>query len=132
MMKGPPHMEKSITELGELFGVCPYVTTQKILSGKWKLIILHYLSEGTHRFNELNKRMPGVTQATLTSQLRSLEQAGLIERRVYPEIPPKVEYLLTDLGREFNIVLDAVDRFGTAYIKHRKTDPASESCPDSK
>lgn len=109
-------MEKKINELDELFGICPYVTTQKILSGKWKLIILRFLSEGTLRFSELSRKMPGVTQATLTSQLRSLEETGLVERHIYPEIPPKVEYLLTDLGKEFKAVLDAVNDFGNAYI----------------
>ena len=113
-------MENNIGDINDLWGICPYVTTQKILSGKWKLIILHFLSKGTHRFNELNKKMPGVAQATLTSQLRSLEKTGLVERRIYPEVPPKVEYLLTDLGREFNIVLDAVNKFGNIYINNCK------------
>jgi DNA-binding HxlR family transcriptional regulator len=118
-------MENDIRELEDLFGICPYVTTQKILSGKWKLIILHFLSDGTHRFSELNKKMPGVTQATLTSQLRSLEGTGLIERRIYPEVPPKVEYLLTDLGREFKPVLEAVGKFGNVYIHAKKTEGIS-------
>jgi DNA-binding HxlR family transcriptional regulator len=121
-------MKKDAYELSELFGVCPYVTTQKIISGKWKLMILYYLSQGTLRFNELSKKMPGVTQTTLTSQLRALEKTGLIERRVYPEVPPKVEYFLTDLGKEFSTVLDAVDMFGKTYIHYLN---ASEISLDS-
>jgi len=107
------------SELSDLFGICPFVTTQKILNGKWKLVILNYLSKGTLRFNELSKKMPGVTQATLTSQLRSLEDDGLVKRCIYPQIPPKVEYSLSDLGEEFNTVLKAVYDFGNTYIKYR-------------
>ncbi|MDR1000042.1 MAG: helix-turn-helix transcriptional regulator [Clostridiales bacterium] len=109
-------MKNEQRDLSDLFGICPYVTTQKILSGKWKLIILYLLSANTLRFNELGKRMPGVTQSTLTMHLRELEKDGLIERRVYPQIPPKVEYLMTDLGKEFSVILDAVNSFGTEYI----------------
>ena len=111
------YMEKNIRELSDLFGICPFVTTQKLLTGKWKLIILHFLSEGTHRFNELSKKMPGVTQSTLTGQLRALEETGMIERHIYPEVPPRVEYMLTGLGKEFKTVLDAVNVFGNTYIQ---------------
>ena len=104
-------------ELSDLFGVCPYVTAQKILSGKWKLVILYFLSQGTMRFTELSKCMPGVTYATLTSQLRALEGDGMVERRVYAEVPPRVEYLLTPLGKEFISVLDAINVFGETYIR---------------
>ena len=110
-------------KLEELFGVCPYVTTQKILSGKWSMIILYILSQGTHRYNEINKKMPDVSQATLTSQLRSLEKAGVIERIVYPEVPPKVEYKLSSLGQEFTTVLEAINEFGTKYIAYLKKHP---------
>ena len=110
-------MEIQTKELTDLFGTCPYVTTQKIISGKWKVIILYYLSEGTHRFSELNKKMPGVAQATLTSQLRSLEASGLIERIVYPQVPPKVEYMLSELGEKFIPVLESINIFGQEYIQ---------------
>jgi DNA-binding HxlR family transcriptional regulator len=109
-------LNEVVNDLSDLFGICPYVTTQKILTGKWKLIILFLLSERTMRFNELSKRMPGVTQATLTSHLRDLQKYGMIERHVYPEVPARVEYLMTGLGREFTNVLDAVNSFGRAYI----------------
>jgi len=111
-------MELKTGTLSDLYGKCPYVTTQKLLSGKWTVMILYFLSQGTHRFGELNKKMNGISQATLTSQLRMLEEAKMIQRIVYAEIPPKVEYRLTDLGKEFSVVLDAIDSFGNTYIKH--------------
>lgn len=103
--------------LEELFGICPYATTQKILSGKWALMILHVLSRETIRFNELQRQLPDMTQTTLTRQLRSLEENGMIQRTVYPQIPPKVEYCLTDIGMEFIVVLDAIESWGTKYME---------------
>lgn len=100
-----------------LFGKCPYVTAQKLLSGKWSILIIYYLSEGVLRFGELQRKMQGITQATLTKQLRTLEEYGLINRHVYPEVPPKVEYSLTDIGREFIPVLDQFKVWGEKYIK---------------
>jgi len=102
--------------LEELFGKCPYATAQKVLSGKWALMILHELSTGKLRFNELQRQMPDMTQTTLTRQLRQLEEYGLITRTVYPQIPPKVEYELSDIGHEFGHVLDAVRIWGDKYI----------------
>lgn len=101
----------------ELFGKCPYATAQKILSGKWALIILHHLSEKTLRFSELQKLLPDITQATLTKQLRTLEKHGIIIRTVYPEVPPKVEYKLSEIGKEFSVVLDSLKIWGEKYIK---------------
>lgn len=100
----------------DLFGKCPYVTAQKLIAGKWAVLVLHYLEEGTYRFGELQRKIPNLTQATLTKQLRLLEGFGLVERKVYPEVPPKVEYSLTDIGRKFKPVLDAVEQFGQEYI----------------
>ncbi|WP_346868860.1 winged helix-turn-helix transcriptional regulator, partial [Clostridium sp. UBA5119] len=73
------------------------VVVQNLLSGKWKLLILWYLSYGTLRFSDIKKRLPKVTQKMLTSQLRSLEEDKLISRKVYPVVPPKVEYSLTEV-----------------------------------
>lgn len=100
----------------ELFLKCPYATAQKILSGKWALIILHHLSEETLRFNQLNRLLPEITQATLTKQLRQLEDFGMIKRKVYAEIPPKVEYSLSEQGIAFQSVLDALESWSNAYI----------------
>lgn len=99
-----------------LFGKCPYATAQKILSGKWALIILHHLSESTMRFNEIQKCLPEITQATLTKQLRTLEEYGMIHREIYPQVPPKVEYSLTKMGEDFSEVLDHIKTWGDKYI----------------
>lgn len=100
----------------ELFGKCPYATAQKILSGKWALIILHHLSENKLRFNELQRLLPDITQATLTKQLRTLEEYGMITRTVYAQIPPKVEYELSDMGKEFTGVLNSLKIWSDKYI----------------
>lgn len=100
----------------DLFGICPYATVQKIFSGKWAIVVLNELRRGTLRFGQLQQRLPQVTQATLTKQLRQLEQYGLINRHVYAEVPPKVEYCLSDLGREFLPVLEQFEIFGNKYI----------------
>ena len=106
----------------DLYGKCPYVTAQKLLTGKWTLLIMHYLSENTMRFNELQRALPDLTQATLTKQLRMLEDNGLIIRKVYNQIPPKVEYSLSELGHHFNPVLDALQVWGNEYIGYLKSD----------
>ncbi|MDS1030876.1 helix-turn-helix domain-containing protein [Bacillota bacterium LX-D] len=100
-----------------LFGKCPVTTTQKIISGKWAIIIFYHLRTGTKRFGELQRLIPGITQTMLTKQLRSLEDYGLINRVVYPEVPPKVEYSLTEIGEKFMPVLDALEKWGNEYIK---------------
>ena len=79
---------------------------QSIISGKWKILIIWYIAVyEKQRFNELQRRLDGITQATLTRQLRELEMDGIISRKVYPEVPPKVEYALTDLGESFVPIL---------------------------
>lgn len=103
--------------IDNLFGKCPYFTAQKLLSGKWSILIMYHLNEGTFRFGELQRRMGSITQATLTKQLRMLQEFGLVNRYVYSEIPPKVEYSLTDLGREFQPVLEQVRIWGEKYIE---------------
>lgn len=108
----------------DLFGKCPYTTAQKIISGKWAVVILHNLSSKTLRFGELQKLMPDLTQATLTKQLRSLEEYGVVKRYVYPQVPPKVEYSLTDIGKEFQAVLDSISVWGEKYIQHMKNEEA--------
>lgn len=101
-----------------LFGKCPYVTAQKIFSGKWSILIIHHLWEKTLRFGELQRKIPGITQATLTKQLRALEEFGLVERYVYPEVPPKVEYSLSKIGQEFLPVLEQFEIFGNKFIEN--------------
>lgn len=105
----------------DLFGVCPFVTAQKILTGKWTLLIMHHLNIKTMRFNELQRELPDLTQTTLTKQLRNMEGNGLIIRTVYNQIPPKVEYSLSELGRRFNPVLNSLETWGEHYIDYLKT-----------
>ena len=98
----------------ELFGICPFVTAQKLLQGKWAILILHALNEGTKRFNELERDIQ-ITHATLSSQLKYMEKEGLVHRTVYPEVPPRVEYSLTDLGKSLKPILDAMWTWGEGY-----------------
>lgn len=103
----------------ELFGICPFVTAQKLLQGKWAILILHALNEGTKRFNELERDIQ-ITHATLSSQLKYMEKEGLVHRTVYPEVPPRVEYFLTAMGRRFAPVLDSIQVWGEEYIEFLK------------
>lgn len=104
-----------ITTLDERFGKCPYATAQSLISGKWAPPILLYLSDGPIRFNELQRRMPKITHATLSVQLKSL-----VERTQYEDIPPHVEYSLTEIGEKFRPVLDAMQHWGMEYIEYMK------------
>lgn len=99
---------------------CPFITTQKVLQGKWAIVILYHLSTGTKRFGELERLIPDVTRTVLTRQLRQLENDLLITRKVFAEIPPHVEYSLTKLGNKFEKVLDAIEIFGLEYINELK------------
>ncbi len=103
----------------ELFGICPFVTAQKLLQGKWAILILHALNEGTKRFNELERDIQ-ITHATLSSQLKYMEKEGLVHRTAYPEVPPRVEYSLTAMGRRFAPVLDSIQVWGEEYIEFLK------------
>lgn len=103
----------------ELFGICPFVTAQKLLQGKWAILILHALNEGTKRFNELERDIQ-ITHATSSSQLKYMEKEGLVHRTVYPEVPPRVEYSLTAMGRRFAPVLDSIQVWGEEYIEFLK------------
>lgn len=104
----------------ERFGKCPYATAQSLISGKWAVLILHYLEDGPIRFNELQRRMPKMTHATLSVQLKELVDNGLVERKQYETIPLKVEYSLTDMGRKFHPVIEALQHWGQEYIDYLK------------
>lgn len=99
------------------YGICPFATTQRVLTGKWALVIIYQLSTGTKRFKELQRLLPGVTQTILTRHLRQLEKDKIVQRKVYAEVPPRVEYSLTEMGQKFRVVLDAVENWGLDYIK---------------
>lgn len=94
---------------------CPVETTLTLISDKWKVLILRDLLPGTKRFGELKKSIGNVSQKVLTAQLRQMEDGGLLVRTVYPEVPPRVEYTLTDLGYSLKPILDAMRDWGEAY-----------------
>ena len=102
-----------------LFGLCPYVTSQKVLTGKWSMYIMYLLTDGPIRFNELQRKMPEeMTHTTLSRQLKKLEEEGLIERIEYQQIPPKVEYKLSNIGEKFRKVLKELEIWGNEYIQY--------------
>ena len=113
-MKGI-HMGQQTT-MEERFGKCPYATAQALISGKWAVLILLYLEDGPLRFNALLRRMPRMTHATLSVQMKSLEEYGLVRRVQYEAIPPRVEYSLTDIGKKFHPVVAAMEAWGNEYI----------------
>ncbi|MEQ6375611.1 helix-turn-helix domain-containing protein [Bacillaceae bacterium S4-13-58] len=91
-----------------------------ILVGKWKpIILLNLLKNGTQRFSELKRSMPGITQKMLTNQLRELEDEDIIQRVVYPQVPPKVEYSITEYGRSLEPILEAMHEWGTKHTLHK-------------
>lgn len=94
---------------------CPVETTLTLIGDKWKVLILRDLLPGTKRFGELKKFIGSVFQKVLTAQLRDMEQNGLISRKVYAEVPPRVEYSLTDLGKSLKPILDALWNWGEGY-----------------
>ncbi len=101
----------------ELFGKCPYVTAQKLLSGKWSIYILHLLCEKPVRFNELQRMIPeNITHTTLSRQLKKLEEEGLIIRNEFNQVPPRVEYSLSSVGIKFMPVLEELGKWGDEYI----------------
>ena len=99
---------------------CPIETTLKMLGCKWKVLIIRELLTGTKRFGELKKAVTGITQKVLTSKLREMEELGLLERKIYPQIPPKVEYTLTDIGYSLRPVLESLKDWGKDYKRYIK------------
>lgn len=94
---------------------CPVETTLTLISDKWKVLILRDLMTGTKRFGELKKSIGHVSQKVLTAQLRQMEESGLVDRKVYAEVPPRVEYTLTEVGYSLKPVLDSMWAWGVAY-----------------
>jgi DNA-binding HxlR family transcriptional regulator len=94
---------------------CPVATTVALIGSKWKLLIIRNLLQRPWRFNELRKDLDGISQKVLTDSLRSMEEDGLITRTVYPEVPPRVEYALSDLGKSLKPILDSMVAWGNAY-----------------
>lgn len=94
---------------------CPVETTLMLIGDKWKVLILRDLMNGTMRFGELKKSIGSVSQKVLTAQLRDMEAKGLVNRKVYAEVPPRVEYSLTELGQSLKPILDAMWNWGEDY-----------------
>lgn len=94
---------------------CPVEITMSLISNKWKVLIIRDLLTGTKRFGELRKSLDGITQKVLTNNLREMESSGLVKRTVYPEVPPRVEYSLTDTGYSLKPILDSMVSWGNQY-----------------
>ncbi|MFV0351986.1 MAG: winged helix-turn-helix transcriptional regulator [Oscillospiraceae bacterium] len=107
----------------DMFGICPVTTAQKVLSGKWTLLVIYLLSQKTMRFNELQKQLGSLTPATLAKQLRTMEENRLIVRTAYNQIPPKVEYTLSEFGKQLAPVLEELGIWGARYIEFLKAEP---------
>lgn len=110
----------TVMEAVKTLPACPVETTLMLIGSKWKVLILRDLMPGTKRFGELRRSIGNVSQKVLTAQLRDMEACGLVDRRVYAEVPPRVEYSLTELGRSLRPILDAMWAWGEAYkVKNR-------------
>ena len=106
----------------ELLPECPVATTVQLIGNKWKLLIIRNLLDRPWRFNELHRSLEGVSQKVLTDSLRSMEADGIITRTVYPEVPPRVEYALSELGRSLQPILDAMKAWGENYQAANRSD----------
>lgn len=98
---------------------CPVETTIKVIGGRWKVLILRELFQSVKRFCELHRALGGITQKMLTQQLREMEKDGIVYRNVYPQVPPKVEYSLTGLGRSLQKLLKDMSEWGAGYLDKR-------------
>ena len=99
----------------ELLPECPVAVTVSVIGSKWKLLIMRNLLVRPWRFNELKKDLDGISQKVLTDSLRAMEEDGIITRTVYPEVPPRVEYALSELGESMRPILDAMKQWGAEY-----------------
>lgn len=102
--------------------ICPCALTISLLSSKWKILIIRDLLKGTQRYRDLKHSVIGISQKMLTQSLKEMQSDGLVNRKVYPEIPPRVEYSSTSTGKTLKPVINALNDWGTQYIKNSKTD----------
>ena len=100
---------------------CPVAKVQKIIWGKWSMVTIYFPPREPLRFRQLKRKMPQVTEASLTKELRMLEQYGLVHREVYREVPPRVEYSLTEIGRKLLPVLEALEQWALEYEREQAT-----------
>ena len=122
--------EHSRSEGGNINNDCPIEATLDIVGGKWKVLILFYLMQGTVRFGEFQRLIPKITQRMLTLQLRELEEDGVIHREVYRQVPPKVEYSLTDFGKSLEPLLLLMRDWG-AMSKERRARKTPTASPET-
>ena len=106
-------------------------TLQRVIGGKWKIVILWILASETHRFGQLQRKLGNITQSMLTKQLRELEKDGFILRQVYQEVPPKVEYSLSEFGKSFSPILEQMYLWGQTNLKNQTETDAPEDALDS-
>jgi DNA-binding HxlR family transcriptional regulator len=99
---------------------CPAETTRGVIGGKWKLLILRELLSGASRFGELRRRLSGISEKMLAQHLRELESDGIIARKIYPEVPPKVEYSLTASGKTLKPIIDGLHEWGLEHLLGKK------------
>jgi DNA-binding HxlR family transcriptional regulator len=113
--------------LMQLEQTCPVCQTAEIISGKWTLLLIRDLAEGSRRFCELERSLEGISPRTLSLRLRSLEAEGVIQRRTYAEVPPRVEYALTPKGRALVPMIDHMRRYGQQWLRNGKSAPTDRS-----
>mgnify|MGYP002651795917 CR=1 FL=1 len=119
---------KQMSRMQDKMFNCEKELTLYVIGGKWKMLILWHLGkEGTKRFGELKALMPGITQRMLVNQLRELEDDLIVERKVYPVVPPKVEYSLTEKGKSLMPILDSMYKWGKNYMENVMDTPANKS-----
>ena len=106
----------------EILPECPVATTMLMIGSKWKLLIMRNLLARPWRFNELQKSIDGISQKALTEALRSMEADGIVSRTVYPEVPPRVEYSLTELGESMRPIIKSMESWGMAYKEQMQTE----------
>ncbi len=106
---------------------CPVEATLEVIGGKWKGVILYHLVDGKRRFSEFRRLLPNVTQRMLTNQLRELERDGVVHRKVYAEVPPRVEYSLTEFGRTLTPIIHLMRDWGRDYLSRMATQAAGDA-----
>ncbi len=128
-MERPKHEECHMNERCTKYCMCPMTLVHRLISGKWKILILWYLSHQTLRFSDLKRKLPEITQKMLTNQLRSLEEDNLIIRKVYPVVPLRVEYSLSESGKEMVPLLEGMYQFGVGYF-NQHPEILKDKCED--
>ncbi len=113
--------------MSEKISNCPVERTLFLIGNKWKVLILRDLISGTKRFGELSRTVTGISQKMLTQQLRQMEKDGIVKRKIYPEIPPRVEYSLTEIGKSLRPILDSMENWGKKYSILKRSSFAKSS-----